>query len=127
MARGQCILPSLIFKAQRRLGLSATQLVVLLHIADFWWKAGDLPWPKKLTVAERLNVTEKQVQRVIRELEKGGYVRRIPRMTSHGQTSNGYDLSGLVAKLKELAPEFKAAADAKRKVERRGGLKVTSA
>lgn len=45
-------------------------------------------------------------------------------MTKHGRTSNAYDLSGLVAKLNELAPEFTAAAAAKRKVERRGGLKT---
>jgi hypothetical protein len=45
-------------------------------------------------------------------------------MTSHGRTSNGYDLSGLVEKLNELAPEFAAAAAAKRKVERRVGLKA---
>jgi hypothetical protein len=47
----------------------------------------------------------------------------VPRKTLHGRTSNGYDLSGLVLELQKLAPEFSAAADAKRKVERRGGLK----
>jgi hypothetical protein len=48
-------------------------------------------------------------------------------MTRHGQTSNAYDLSGLVSKLQALAPEFAAAAEAKRKVERRGGLKTKPA
>jgi hypothetical protein len=60
----------------------------------------------------------------VKGLEDRGYVTRQVRMTKHGRTSNAYDLSGLVAKLNELAPEFTAAAAAKRKVERRGGLKT---
>jgi predicted transcriptional regulator len=125
--QGFCIIPALLFRAQRRLGLSATQLALILQIAEFWWEDGKLPWPKKETVAERLNITEKQVQRLVRDLEKRGYVARIKRVTRHGQTSNAYDLSGLVKKLQVLAPEFAAAAEAKRKVERRGGLKAKPA
>ncbi len=121
--QGYCIIPALLFRAQRRLGLSATQLAVILQIAEFWWDDGKLPWPKKETVAHRLNISEKQVQRLVRDLEMRGYVRRVMRVTRHGQTSNAYDLSGLVAKLQELAPEFAEAAAAKRKVERPGGLK----
>lgn len=121
--QGFCILPSLLLRAQRRLGLSAIQLAFVLHLAEFWWEDGKIPWPKKETIAERLNVTEKQIQRIARDLEKRGYIQRVKRMTRHGQTSNGYDLDGLVKKLKELAPEFAEAAAAKRKVERRGGLK----
>lgn len=123
MAQGYCIIPALLFRAQRRLGLSATQLALILQIAEFWWEDGRLPWPKKETVADRLNITEKQVQRLVRDLEIRGYLKRVTRMTSHGQSSNAYDFSGLVAKLQELAPEFAEAAAAKRKVERRGDLR----
>ena len=123
IAQGYCIIPALLFRAQRRLGLSATQLALILQIAEFWWDDGKLPWPKKETVAHRLNISEKQVQRLVRDLETRGYMARQRRVTRHGQTSNAYDLSGLVAKLQELAPEFAAAAEAKRKVERPGGLR----
>ena len=127
IAQGFCIIPALLFRAQRRLGLSATQLALILQLSEFWWYDGKLPWPKKETVAERLNISEKQVQRLVRDLEKRGYVTRVRRVTRHGQTSNAYDLSGLVAKLKEFAPQFAEAAAAKRKVERPGGLKAKPA
>jgi predicted ArsR family transcriptional regulator len=63
------------------------------------------------TLAERLNLKTRQVQRHIAELEKAGFVKRKPRFKQKGQTSNGYDLSGLVAKLKDLEPEFRKADD----------------
>ena len=123
MKLGFCILPALLLRAQRRLGLSATQLALIVQLADFWWNDDKLPYPKKETLAERLGLSEKQIQRLIRGLEQRGYVQRHKRMTKHGRTSNAYDLSGLVEKLAALAPEFAEAAAAKRKVERRGGLK----
>jgi hypothetical protein len=128
MAQGYCILPSLLFRAQSRLGLRTTHLALILQLAEFWWYDGNLPWPKKKTLADRLGLKEKQVQRLVRDLEQRGYIKRVTRMTSHGQTSNAYDLSGLVKKLRELAPEFAAAAKATRKVERPGvALKNKSA
>ena len=127
MALGFCILPSLLLRAQARLGLKPTHLAVVLQLADFWWHESSLPWPKKSTLAERVGLKERQVQRLIEDLEKRGYIKRRSRMTPHGQTSNTYDLSGLVKKLKELAPEFAEAAAAKRKVERKGGLKKAKA
>jgi predicted transcriptional regulator len=120
---GFCILPSLLLRAQRRLGLSATQLALVIQLIDFWWTEDKIPWPKKETIGQRLNLSDKQIQRLVRGLEQRGYVKRVMRKTRHGRTSNGYDLSGLVVELQKLAPEFAAAADAKRKVERRGGLK----
>lgn len=127
MAVGFCILPSLLFRAQHRLGLKSTHLTIILQLADFWWHDNKLPFPKKQTIAERVGLKEKQVQRLIRDLQQRGYVKRNVRKTPHGQTSNSYDLSGLVKKLQELAPEFLEAAAAKRKAERRGGLKAKTA
>lgn len=102
------ILPALLLRAQRRLGLSPTQLALIIQLSDFWWDDGKIPWPKKETVGQRLNLSDKQVQRIVRDLEERGYVQRVKRVTRHGRTSNGYDLSGLVRKLQELAPEFAA-------------------
>lgn len=109
---GFCILPSLLLRAQRRLGLSPTQLAVLIQLADFWWDAGRKPFPKKADLAQRLSLSERQVQRYIVELEQAGLVQRIERTASHrGKISNEYDLSGLVKKLAELEPEFRQVAD----------------
>lgn len=119
MDLGFCVLPSLIFRAQRRLGLNPTQLAVLLQLADFWWDAGRKPFPKKADLAERLNLSERQVQRHIADLEDAGFVTRIERRAIHrGKISNEYDLSGLVTKLKALEPEFRAAAETARERKR---------
>ena len=50
MEQGYSIVPSLLFRAQRRLGLNATQLALLLHLADHWWARGRLPFPLKRTL-----------------------------------------------------------------------------
>lgn len=122
---GFTILPSLIFRAQARLGLNATQLAVLLQLADYWWDQERHPYPSKTTLGERLQLSSRQVQRYIAELEDAGFVKRLDRYAKHkGRLSNHYDLSGLVAKLKKLEPEFREAEDRKKQVSKRGGLKI---
>lgn len=123
MKLGFSILPSLIFRAQRRLGLSPVQLVVLLQIADYWWDQGRKPHPGKTTIGERLDLSARQVQRHIADLEKAGFLKRIERRAPHrGKLTNEYDLTGLVEKLKKLEPEFRQVEEMKRQVRRRGGL-----
>lgn len=67
----------------------------------------------------------------MKELEDMGLVRRKERRSHHrGKLSNEYDLSGLVARLKELAPEFKAVeeeAKKKRRAVARPGLRIRAA
>jgi len=122
---GFSIVPSLIFRAQARLGLNATQLAVLLQLADYWWDQERHPYPSKTTLGERLQLSPRQVQRYISELETAGFVKRISRFATHkGRLSNQYDLSGLVAKLKKLEPEFREAEDRRKQVSKRGGLGI---
>jgi predicted transcriptional regulator len=81
-----------------------------MHLADFWWDANRKPWLSKATLAKRMNLSARHVQRLVAELEQMGLVRRNARQSAaKGKISNEYDLCGLVARLKELAPEFKAA------------------
>lgn len=108
MDLGFCIVPSLILRAQRRLKLNPTQLAVLMHFADYWWDVNRQPFPSKKTLAERLGLSARQVQRHIADLEEMGLVKRIERRAAHrGKLSNTYDLTGLVKRLKELEPEFR--------------------
>lgn len=128
MNLGFTILPSLIFRGQARLGLSATQLAVLLHLADFWWDQGRQPYPRLKTLGSRLNLSSRQVARVIETLKEGGFLKTEKRSSqTYGRMSNFYDLSGLVEKLAKLEPEFREADEAKRKVGRKGGLKPATA
>lgn len=111
---GFCITPSMLMKAQARLGLNPVQFNIVMHLLDQWWSADRLPWPSKRLLAERMGMSPRQVQRQIAELEGAGLIRRIARTRpGKGKTSNEYDLAGLVAKMKSLEPEFtKAKQDA---------------
>ena len=123
------MIPSLLLRAQQRLGLTPTQLAILLQLADYWWEKSRKPFPSKKALSERLGIGERQIQRHIAELEKAGLVMRIERRAPHkGKLSNEYDLSGLAARLQELEPEFTAAEKHARKIRqqvaRKGGLSV---
>ena len=119
IALGFCIVPSLLLRAQNRLGLNPTQLAVLLQLCDFWWERERKPYPSKAVLAERLSLSSRQVQRYIAELETAGLVQRIQRRASHGgKLTNLYDLGGLVEKLKELEPDFRKVEENAKKTRR---------
>ena len=120
---GFCVIPSLLLRGQARLGISPVQLVILLHIIDHWWFAEQLPFPSKASIASRCNLSPRQVQRYRTELEERGYLKRVDRFADHkGQQSNYYDLTGLVAHLKKLEPEFTSVEEMRKLVAKRGGL-----
>lgn len=116
MKLGFCIVPSLLLRAQPRLGLNPTQLAVLMQLCDYWWDPARKPYPSKQKLAERLSLSPRQVQRHIADLENASLVRRIERRGSNGgKLTNTYDLSGLVARLQALEPEFTTMEDENRK------------
>src|SRR3546814_12900840 len=79
------------------LGINPVQFNIIMHLADIWWEKEHRPWPKKQLLAERMDMSERQIQRQIAELESAGLVQRVERTRpGRGQTSNEYDLSGLV-------------------------------
>lgn len=128
MKLGFSIVPSLILRAQRRLGLSPTQLAVLLQLLDYWWDVDRKPYPGKKALSERLSLSPRQVQRYIAELEAANLVQRVERYSGHGgRTTNTYDLSGLVEKLNQLEPEFREleaqVKEKRRQISRSGGLR----
>lgn len=123
MKLGFCIIPSVLLRAQQRLGLNPTQLAVLLQLADYWWDQDRKPYPSKQALSDRLGLSPRQIQRYIAELEAAGLVKRIERRAVHGgKISNEYDLSGLVERLKKIAPEIEKANEIKRQATRRGGV-----
>lgn len=131
LAGGYAVVPSVILKAQARLHIDAMQLAVLIHLIDYWHRPDNMPWPKKATLAERLGVSEKTIQRAMAGLEAEGLIQREKRFRpdNGGRTSNRYDLSPLVERLKGLAEEMEAARVEAEKIKReatRPGLKKRS-
>ena len=115
MARGYCMVPSILLWGQKQLGLSPEQLNVLLQLISHWWDAKDAPHPSKESIATRIGKDPRSVQRYLTQLEKAGFIARQQRFRAHrGQTSNGYSLAGLVKKLGEIEPVFRKVAEQNR-------------
>ena len=107
MDRGYTIIPTILLWGQAKLDLTADELNVLLQILSHWFYAGNDPHPAKATIAKRMGKHPRTVQAYLTSLETKGFITRQPRYrASKGQDANGYDLSGLAAKLEAIAPEF---------------------
>jgi predicted transcriptional regulator len=103
-------IPSILIQGQRRLGITPTQMNIIIQLLDYWREPSRKPFPTKNELAERLGVTAKTIQNNIRELEKAGLVTREMRRTAAGDwNSNIYHLDGLVQKVQALEPDFSEA------------------
>ncbi len=122
MAHGYCIFPSILLQAQSRLGVSAQEMMVLLQLAEHWWRSDSKVFPKKEVIGQRVGLSAKQVQRHVRRLEELKLVERKERFRGGLRTSNYYDLSGLVAKLKAIEPDVAKAKKLAAAAKSAGGL-----
>lgn len=101
---GFTALPDVVFRQQKTLRLKHLDVLILLHLASYWWKPQENPWPAKNTLAEALDVDPRTVQRSIKKMEDLGYLKRISRRAAQGDNlTNEYDLSGLVTVVGDLA------------------------
>lgn len=116
MARGYAQIPSILFWGQGKLGLKPDEFNVLLQLISHWWTRDQNPHPSKETIARRMNKDPRTIQRHLTTLEDAGFIKRVKRFKMHkGQDSNGYDLRGLIKKLKEIAPDFEKTTDQNRR------------
>lgn len=100
--------PNELLRAQAKLGLSATELVVVLNLMLHWWHRDRLPYPRTSAIAKRTGLSARTVQRCLRELEKKGLVARHRgrtklKGTRYEKQRAHYDLSGLRERLATLA------------------------
>ena len=115
MKHGYTMLPNLLMQAQGRLKIGHAEFNVLVQLISHWWEADKDPYPAKETIARRMGLSSRQVQRYLTNLENGGMLKRIERFSGRkAQIANAYDLSALVQKLQAIEPEFRKAAEQKR-------------
>lgn len=120
-AHGYAGVPSMLIRAQGRLGLSPLQFCLVVQLLEYWRDAARRPFPSKRDVAERMGVTEKAIQINMRALEKAGLVRRELRRTAAGDPdTNVYHLDGLVERVRALEPEFAREREARRAAREAG-------
>ena len=96
--------PDLLLKNQRLLGLSATDLVVLLNVLMNWWYADQKPHLRPTSISRRTGVTVRTVQRTLKNLETLGF---ISRTKLDGRTVvNPEGLVGRLLHLAETDPDY---------------------
>lgn len=104
--QGWTYVPNILLEHQAELGITPTELNVILTIMKHWWDRDSLPWPSVTKVAESIGRHRSTVQRRIRDLEGRGLVKRIYRKDARKEKaslSNEYDFTGLVQKVAAIA------------------------
>lgn len=90
--------PDLLLKNQNLLGLSATDMVVLLNVLMHWWYPAKKPFPRSTTISKRMGVSPRTVQRALGQMENLGLLTRV----KEGERIY-LDPAPLVARLTDLA------------------------
>ena len=93
--------PDILLKHQSTLGLSTTDLVVLLNVLMHWWFPDQKPFPRPTTIAKRMGLAPRSVQRSLKHLQKLGLLTR--EKSDAGRTY--LNPESLVAKLGVLAKD----------------------
>ena len=100
--QGFVVLPNLLLRNYRQLGISEETLVFTLHLISIVWNYADPP--KSLPeIAERMGKSVSMVRRYSHALNEAGLVVIRPRWKQGQQIGNDYDLSPLWSRLASLA------------------------
>ena len=103
---GWVAFPSVFLQRQQALGLEPLDINILLQLADHWWERDNLPFPSKRTLADRIGVKPRTIQRRIAHMESAGFVKRIVRRHRNGGTkTNQYSFDGLIKSAEPFAQE----------------------
>lgn len=110
---GWTAIPTVIFERQHALGLDPLDINIILHLAGYWWKAGNAPHPSKATIAAAIGMHPRTIQKRIARLESAGFIKRTGRSSrKNGTMTNEYSFDGLI---KEATPYAQERIDLKRK------------
>ena len=106
-SHGYTGVPNILLRAQKRLGISPTQLNIIVQLLSYYYDPHRPPFPAKRELAKRIGITEQTLRINIKALEEAGLVTREQQKTAAGDYgSNRYHLNGLIDRLKKLEPDF---------------------
>ena len=100
---GYQILPDALIRGQHLLQLNATDVVVIANLNQAWWYADRLPHLRPHTIAKRMGLSTRAVQRSLSRLRRMGYLKQIREEANDGSVRYLHDLSGLRTRLEGLA------------------------
>jgi predicted transcriptional regulator len=75
-ASGFVALPMSLLRLQSKLSLTATDMLVLTNLLAHWWAPTDGVYPRSTTIAKRMGVTKRTVQRSTQKMLNNGLISR---------------------------------------------------
>jgi len=105
---GWTALPISLLHHQKALGLSPVAMNILLHLLSQWWQKENLPYPSQKSIAEKVGLSTRTVQREIFQMKKNKLL-KTERTSVHDEKFLGrslYDLSPLVTRLQKLSADL---------------------
>ncbi|QIG53901.1 helix-turn-helix domain-containing protein [Altererythrobacter sp. BO-6] len=73
---GFVAVPMTLLRLQSKYGLTPTEMLVLINLLAHWWEPSSVVYPRSTTVAARMGVDKRTVQRATRKMEKLGLMTR---------------------------------------------------
>lgn len=97
---GFVAVPVALLRLQSKYGLTPTDMLVLINLLAHWWDPARAAYPRSTTIAKRMGVDKRTVQRATHKLQQAGLLTR-------GITEDGrriFTFERLVAKLARDVP-----------------------
>jgi DNA-binding MarR family transcriptional regulator len=104
---GFTVIPAILLREQHTLRLNDGEMLVTMHLMLAWWEKDRLPYTKPATIARRMGVTARTVQRHMKGLEEKNLLFRVVDPEDSEKTS--FDLAPLVSRLEDLGRKAFAA------------------
>lgn len=126
---GYQILPNALVRNQRILKLSATDMVVIANLNQAWWFEDRPPYLRPQTIARRMGVATRTVQRSLSKLRELELLKQVREWRADGTMQYHHDLTGLKIRVEDLArrdAQFSASSAAERKATARPKTVVAS-
>jgi predicted transcriptional regulator len=73
---GFVAVPVALLRLQSKYGLTPTEMLVLINLLAHWWEPDSVVYPRSTTIAKRMGVDKRTVQRATHKLEKAGLLTR---------------------------------------------------
>ncbi len=103
MIMGWTAIPTSLLFLQSELSITPIGLNVLLNLISHWWDSDERPYPSQESLAKRMGVSKRTIQREVTNLIANGLIEKQPTKASDRKYKgrNTYDLTNLVRLLNE--------------------------
>ncbi len=74
---GHQVIPNILIHEHARLNLDPLDVLIILNLNMRSWKAEELPYPKPASIAKRISVTQRTIERRLQKLQGAKLVKRL--------------------------------------------------